>query len=91
MEKVTITTRPNGPYLVKGPITLLDPKGKVLAENDDVAPDNLNSRLVFTAPKAALYRIVATSFQQRGQGAYTLTIRELKAGGVSARTAWVGR
>ena len=28
MEKVTITTRPNGPYLVKGPITLLDPEGK---------------------------------------------------------------
>jgi CDGSH-type Zn-finger protein len=28
VEKVTITTRPNGPYLVKGPISLLDADGK---------------------------------------------------------------
>ena len=28
MEKVTITTRPNGPYLIKGPIRIVDPDGK---------------------------------------------------------------
>lgn len=27
MAQVTITTRPNGPYLVQGPIRLLDPDG----------------------------------------------------------------
>ncbi len=27
MEKVSITTRPNGPYLVKGPIRIVDPDG----------------------------------------------------------------
>ena len=49
---------------------------KILAENDDIAPDNLNSRIIFTPKVDGLYRIVATSFQQRGTGAYTLTIRE---------------
>ena len=38
MDKVTITTRPNGPYLVKGPITLVDPDGKEFkVEGDTVA------------------------------------------------------
>ena len=27
MDKPTITTRPNGPYLVKGPVRLVDPDG----------------------------------------------------------------
>jgi tetratricopeptide (TPR) repeat protein len=51
---------------------------KVLAENDDVAPDNLNSRLIFTAKEDGMYRVVATSYQQRGIGAYALRIREFQ-------------
>ncbi len=35
METVTITTRPNGPYLVKGPITLVDPEGKPFTVSGD--------------------------------------------------------
>src|SRR5262249_27720328 len=35
-------------------LRLEDDQGKVIAENDDISPDNLNSRLVFTAPKTAL-------------------------------------
>jgi serine protease Do len=58
-------------------LRLEDPKGKVLAENDDISPDNQNSRIVFTAPADGTYRLVATSFQQRGTGSYTLTIRVL--------------
>jgi len=58
-------------------LRLEDNKGKVLAENDDISPGlNTNSRLLFSAPAAGTYRIVATSFEQRGQGAYTLTLRE---------------
>ena len=57
-------------------LRLEDAKGKVLAENDDISPENLNSRLIFSAKEAGVYRIIATSFQQQGAGAYTLTIRE---------------
>jgi hypothetical protein len=60
-------------------LALEDAAGKLLAENDDISPDNQNSRLVFTAPKDDVYRIVATSFQQAGTGPYTLRIREFKS------------
>jgi serine/threonine protein kinase/tetratricopeptide (TPR) repeat protein len=57
-------------------LRLEDPAGKLLAENDDISPDNQNSRLVFTPKADGSYRIVATSFQQVGTGPYTLRIRE---------------
>jgi tetratricopeptide (TPR) repeat protein len=56
-------------------LILQDPKGVKLAENDDISPDNLNSRLVFTPQEDGVYRLVATSFHQQGSGIYTLTIR----------------
>ena len=59
-------------------LKLLDEKGKLLDENDDIAPDNHNSRLLFTPKQDGTFRIVATSFQQNGMGAYTLTVRTLK-------------
>jgi serine/threonine-protein kinase len=62
-------------------LKLLDPKGKLLAENDDIAPNNLNSRIIFTPKESGTYRIVATSFQERGRGAYTVTITTLKGKG----------
>jgi hypothetical protein len=52
-----------------------DAKGQSLAEHDDVAPDNKNARLTFTAPEDGTYRVVATSFTRRGTGAFTLTVR----------------
>ena len=59
-----------------GYLKLRDPSGKLIAENNDISPTNLNSRIVFTASKDGAYRIVATSFEQRGTGAYTVTVRE---------------
>jgi hypothetical protein len=60
-------------------LKLQDPKGKLLAENDDIVPGvNLNSQLIFTPPVDGVYGIVATSFQQEGAGPYTLRIREFK-------------
>ncbi len=57
-------------------LRLHDAKGKLLAENDDIVPGvNLHSRLIFTPKEDGTYRLVATSFEQRGSGAYTLTIR----------------
>jgi len=38
VEKITITTRPNGPYLVKGPIRIVDPDGnEFTVDRDTVA------------------------------------------------------
>jgi serine/threonine protein kinase/tetratricopeptide (TPR) repeat protein len=61
-------------------LKLLDTEGTVLAEHDDIDPGvNLDARLVFTPKEDGTYRVVATSFEQRGRGAYTLTIRAISA------------
>src|SRR5262249_20314392 len=60
-------------------LRLEDGHGKILAENDDISPENLNSRILFTAPSDGPYRIIATSYQQQDVGAYTLIIREFAA------------
>ena len=57
-------------------LRLEDAKGKVLDENDDISADDQNSRLIFSPKEAGVYRVIATSFQQQGSGAYTLKIRE---------------
>ena len=62
-------------------LKLLDPKGNLVAENDDIAPNNLNSRINYTPKETGTFRIVATSFQERGRGAYTVTITTLKGKG----------
>jgi hypothetical protein len=59
-----------------------DQRGK-LAENNDITPDNLDSRIMFTPSTSGVFRIVATSYQQRGRGAYGLTIRELVSHGMN--------
>jgi hypothetical protein len=48
-----------------------------LDENDDIEPGvNQNSRILFTPKESGSYRLVATSFEQRGAGRYVLRIRE---------------
>ncbi len=56
-------------------LKLHDAAGTLRAENDDIAPGNLDARIVFTPSKNGVYRITATSFRQTERGAYTLTIR----------------
>src|SRR5262249_33587323 len=62
-------------------LKLLDPKGNLVAENDDIAPNNLNSRIIYTPKETGTFRIVATSFQEVGRGAYTVTVTTLKGKG----------
>lgn len=58
------------PYLI-----LADPQGVRLLEDDDGGGE-LNSRITFLAPKDGVYRIVATSYNRRGEGELSLTIRD---------------
>ncbi len=67
---IDMTSKPLDSY-----VKLYDPAGKLVAENDDIAPNILDARISFTPKSTGVYRITATSFEQRGRGAYTLTIR----------------
>ena len=59
-------------------LKLFDAQNKLLAENDDISPENTNSQIIYTITENGIYHLVATSFQERGMGAYTLTIREFR-------------
>ncbi|MCS7045779.1 MAG: PPC domain-containing protein [Gemmataceae bacterium] len=57
-------------------LRIVDEKGKLLAENDDVGGNlDLNSRIVFRPPVAGTYLIFATSFGNVGVGEFTLEIK----------------
>ena len=57
-------------------LRLEDARSKVLAENDDISAEDRNSRMIFLCRQTGDYRVVVTSFEQKGTGTYTLTIRE---------------
>src|SRR5262249_25611600 len=58
-------------------LRLEDGTGKELAFNDDVAHNNLNSRLNFPVPKTGEYRIIATTFEAGKTGAFNVEVKSL--------------
>jgi len=58
-------------------LVLLDENNQVLIEHDDVdlGRGNLNARIVFTAPRAGLFRIEASTFSDHETGNYSLVVR----------------
>lgn len=58
-------------------VTVFDPNGSVIAENDDISQDNPNAALALTLPTIGAYRVIVTSFDRPpdGQGNYNLTIK----------------
>jgi tetratricopeptide (TPR) repeat protein len=70
------------PYLIdlKGEfdtfLRIEDSQKKTVLFNDDVRPDDLNSRLVFIPPEKATYRLVVASYKAGDTGSYTLSIRK---------------
>jgi tetratricopeptide (TPR) repeat protein len=67
--------------LFDGLLRLEDDRGKKLAGSADVTPGRERiARILFTPKSAGTYRLIATSDQQRGRGAYVLTVREWTVG-----------
>jgi len=58
-------------------LTVTDHEGTNLADNDDITAHNLNSRILFTAPATATYRLIAAAYTAGATGAYVVRIREL--------------
>lgn len=51
-------------------LTLFDPNGEIVAENDDLSAQNPNAQLVYTFPQQGLYTIVASA--EEGVGGFVL-------------------
>jgi len=73
-------------------LRLEDPNGTEVAINDDFDPPGLDSRIIYTAPKAGEYRIIATCLTgkitgRKDVGKFTLTVVELDPAGKEAKEA----
>lgn len=55
-------------------LILVAPNGDLIAQNDDISTDNLNSSLTVTLPSSGTYRVVANSYDSSGRGRYMLTV-----------------
>lgn len=55
-------------------LVLLDARHRVIVGNDDISPDNSNSRLVLTLPYNGRYYIVVNTYDSQEQGRYRLTV-----------------
>ena len=71
-QTVTITLESDefDTYLV-----LLDAQGGAIEQNDDAREGNTNSMLRVTLPSSGTYRVVVNSYDNTGNGRYTLTVR----------------
>ncbi|HIK57275.1 MAG TPA: trypsin-like peptidase domain-containing protein [Synechococcales cyanobacterium M55_K2018_004] len=56
-------------------LILLDPQNRVVAQNDDIGPNNTNSSLSVRLPATGTYRVLANSYDRTGRGRFTLTVR----------------
>ncbi|HRP10234.1 MAG TPA: hypothetical protein PLK37_04305, partial [Terricaulis sp.] len=55
-------------------LMLRDASGAVLADNDDVGEGDLNSQIIYRAPRSGRYELVASSFGRQGQGELVLSL-----------------
>jgi hypothetical protein len=58
-------------------LAILDPTGKIIAENDDLAQGNSNSQITLKLPSDGSYRLIVNSYSDQGQGKYTITANTL--------------
>ncbi|MCL1470920.1 trypsin-like peptidase domain-containing protein [Argonema antarcticum] len=67
---ITLESADFDPYLA-----LLGPDGEKLAENNNISPNDPNSAVSVTLPRAGIYRAIVNTYQPGGRGRYLLTIR----------------
>ena len=56
-------------------LAIMDDKGNILEQNDDIRDGNSNSRLRVTLPSSGVYNVIVNAYDEGGQGKYLLTVR----------------
>lgn len=70
-------------------LLLIGPEGELVAENDDIAPDNRDSAIATELPMTGNYLVIVTSFVPEERGAYTLqATTALGTGDLQATLQW---
>ncbi|BAZ43185.1 putative membrane protein [Chondrocystis sp. NIES-4102] len=56
-------------------VALIDSKGNIVEQNDDIDDDDSNSRIEVTIPEDGVYNVIVNAYDQGGKGNYILTVR----------------
>ena len=56
-------------------VALIDSKGNIIEQNDDIGESDSNSRIRVTIPENGTYNIIVNAYDEGGQGKYILTVR----------------
>jgi hypothetical protein len=55
-------------------VALVDAKGNIVEQNDDVSQEDSNSRIRVTLPEDGVYNIIVNTYDEGGTGNYVLTV-----------------
>ena len=55
-------------------VALIDAKGNIIEQNDDINEENSNSRIRVTIPENGLYNVIVNAYDEGGTGDYILTV-----------------
>ena len=56
-------------------VALVDARGNIIEQNDDIDEENSNSQIRVTIPEDGTYNIIVNAYDEGGTGEYILTIR----------------
>ena len=57
-------------------VALIDNKGNIIEQNDDISDENSNSQIQVTIPQDGVYNVIVNAYDQGGKGNYVLTVRQ---------------
>jgi hypothetical protein len=55
-------------------VALIDAKGNIVEQNDDIDDEDSNSRIKVTIPENGVYNVIVNAYDEGGTGQYVLTI-----------------
>ena len=55
-------------------VALIDDKGNIIEQNDDISEENSNSEIKVTIPEDGAYNVIVNAYDEGGKGKYILTI-----------------
>lgn len=56
-------------------VALIDDKGNIIKQNDDISEENSNSRIRVNIPEDGVYNVIVNAYDEGGKGKYILTVR----------------
>ena len=55
-------------------VALIDAKGNIIDQNDDISQEDSNSRIKVTLPEDGVYNVIVNTYDEGGTGKYVLTV-----------------